>query len=243
MALILGVAAMTWSRGKSLRGWLRQHPWIGFAWVGVFMVPTAVLGNVKIGGSLSPFAMTTWFLAAAGIAGLAQLAATTQRARARFSAALLAGFMTAGISYELGAEQRGAAIKEAVFQLRHLADNPQEQAVAFAKAHPDEVLFVSNPLIGLLADGALHHSFKGMMNRVASGFPPPSPEQLRAHNPPRLRYLALPGTGRFGRWQRPDVLYPDFVIRVRPEGLDHHSAWMRARDSGEPAARHGSPRS
>lgn len=243
IALILAVGAMTWSRGKSLRDWLREQPWIGFAWVGIFMIPTAVLGNVKIGGSLSPFAMTTWFLAAAGIAGLAQLAATTQRARARFSAAMLAVIMASGISYELGAEQRGAAIEEAVFQLRHVSDNPQEQAVAFAKAHPGEALFVSNPLIGLLAEDSLHHSFKGILDRVASGLPPPSPEQLRAHNPPRLRYLVVPETGRSGPWQRPDILYPDFVMRVRPEGLDHHAAWMRARDSDEPAARNGSPRS
>ncbi|MBW2286181.1 MAG: hypothetical protein JRG90_00005 [Deltaproteobacteria bacterium] len=243
IALILGAAATSYPRGKSLRAWLHEHPWTGFAWVGIFMIPTAVLGNVKIGGSVSPFAMATWFLAAAGIAGLAQVAATSQRVRAQLAGVVLAGIMAFAIGYELGAPSRREALENAAFQLRHRSDNPLEQAVAFARAHPGEVLFVSNPLIGLYSDDALYHSFKGILDRMVSGLTPPSPELLRAHNPPRLRYLATRGTRRPNRFQRPDFFYPDFDTHIRPERMDHHSVWVRAGDSGKHRPGITSPRS
>jgi len=242
IALMLGVAAMDLPRGKALRTWLHEQPWTGFACVGIFMIPTAVLGNVKIGGSLSPFALSTWFLAAAGVIGLAQLAARSQTPTATIAALALAGIMTIAAGYELGSAQRRSALDEAVFELRHRSDNPQEQAVAFARAHPGEVLFGSNPLIGLYSDDALYHSFKGILDRMAAGLPAPSPDLLRAHNPPRLRYLALRRTGRLDRFQKPDFLYPDFDRRLRSERMDHHSIWVRARDAGANRPGNASPR-
>jgi hypothetical protein len=228
IALILGVVALTVSHGKSLRTWLREQSWSGFVWVGIFMIPTATLGNVKIGGSVSPFAMTTWFLAAAGIAGIAQLAARSQQARGRLAGIALAGVMASAIGFELFSEQRHSNLEAAVFQLRHRSDNPQEQAVAFARSHPGEVLFVSNPLIGLYSDAAFYHSFKGILDRVVSGLDPPSPELLRSYNPPRLAYLATRNGRRVSAFGRPDFLYPEFAARIEPDRMDHYTVWVRA---------------
>jgi len=239
--LILGVVAMTFASGKSLRTWMREESWIGFAWVGIFMIPTAVLGNVKIGGSLSPFALTTWFLAAAGIGGLTQVAARSPQTRAQFAGIALAAFIALAIGFELVVEQRRATLEDAVFQIRHRGDNPQEQALEFARAHPGEVLFVSNPLIGLYSDATLYHSFKGILDRVVSGLAPPGPELLRAYNPPRLAYLATRRRRRNSAFERPDFLYPEFDTRIQPERMDHHTIWVRTRDAAKLRSRLAPP--
>lgn len=244
LALIVGVAALTRPRADSLRGWLRAQPWLGFVWTGLWMAPTAAMGQAKVGGSLSSFAMTTWFLAAAAIAGTAKLAATespatvsaaTKSPRIALAARLvLLGIVAFAAAVELGSPDRRRAPDAALFELRNLDDNPQEQAVAFARAHPGEVLVLANPLIGLYSDGALYHSLKGYLDRMASGLEPPGPELLRAHNPPRLRYIAQRKTSKPTLFRRPEFFYPAFDQRVRPERMDHHTVWTAPAATGTP---------
>jgi hypothetical protein len=235
--LTLAVAAVSYRRGQAVGSWLREQPWTGLAWVGICMVPTAVLGGVKVGGDAASYAMTTYFMAGAGALGLAQAAATA-RPRERQAAFLVTvGIIVFAVGYELGSARRRGALEDSVLQLRNWRSNPQEQATSFARDHPGEVLFASNPLIGIYSDGALYHDAKGIADRILANFGPPSPALLHAHIPPRLHYVAQRIKIGSRTSRRPKELFPEFTQPIRPKQLDRFSVWKkpeRRRDDRAP---------
>ena len=190
------------------------------------MVPTAALAGAKVGGEFNVYAVLTYFLTGAAVLGLAQTASTT-RPLVRGAAQLtIAGIIVFGLGGELGSANRYALFRTSVIQLREWRENPQEQATAFARAHPDEVHFYGNPLIGLYSDGKLYSNMFGRWDRELAGFAP-SPELMLAHSPSRLRYVAV--RRNFPWFTRPARFpeYRDFSELVQVRNLPHHIVWER----------------
>lgn len=222
----VAIAATSIRSGVPLRQWIREHPWTGLAWVALLMVPTCVMAGAKIGGEANVYAISTYFLTGAVVLGLAQ-ATTTDAIQVRTaSRMLLAAVLLFGVGMEMLRPQRYLALRTAVEQLRHWHDNPQERAVAFARAHPDEVHFIGNPLIGLYSDGRLYSDMFGRYDRELAGYRP-KPELMLQYAPPKLRYLA--SRANFPWFTKPSMFpeYPNFTKPVAVAELPDHVVWER----------------
>jgi hypothetical protein len=206
-------------------------PALGLALAGVAMAPLSALGGAKLGGDTNAYAMTTWFFAAAAVVGLLDLARGAALRPRRIACAALAGAMTVAAANELRAERR-LAFAGAVAFARGWRSNPIEKSVAFARKHPGEVLFVTNPLIGLYADGALYHSLTGLNDRKLAGHEV-SDELWRRHLPPRLRFVVVPRRGFFAVARRPPAEFARFTIPYRAHALRNHRVWMAPPDDRE----------
>jgi hypothetical protein len=224
--LVLAVAAMNVRRGLSVREWLRLQPWTGLAWVALLMVPTATVADAKIGGEHNVFAISTYFMTGAALLGLVQTTSTT-RPLVRAAALLtMAAILAFGIGDELRSADRYAALRTSVNQLRDWRNNPEERATAFARAHPDEVHFIADPLVGLYSDGKLYSNMFGRYDRQLAGFATTA-EMMLAHGPPRLRYVAV--RRNFPWFTKPAGFpeYKDFTEKVEVTSLPHHFVWQR----------------
>jgi len=219
---VLALAVASYGRGFSARKWLREQPWTCLAWVALLMVPTATLGGAKVGGYVNAYAFSTYFLTGAAVLGLAQVA-STKRPLARGAAQLtLAGIIVLSLGHELASAERCSIFHASITQLSEWRKNPQEQATTFARAHPGEVHFIGNPLIGLYSDGKLYSSIYGKFDRALAGFAP-GPELMLAHSPPRLRYVALRRDALFPRLRLPE--YKNFSKVVPLSDLPQYTVW------------------
>jgi hypothetical protein len=223
--LTAAVTAMNWRRGATLRAWMASQPWSVLAWVALFMVPTATMSGAKIGGEHNVYALSTYFLTAAALYGLAETASSDRQPRlaARW---LLAAILAFGIADQILSADRHAQFHAAMPQLRDLRNNPPDQATAFALAHPGEVHCIDSPLIGLYSDGVLYSNMYGRYDRALAGYQP-APELMLSYAPPKLRYVVV--RRDFPWFAKPSVYpeYHDFTELVPVKELPHHFVWQR----------------
>jgi hypothetical protein len=237
-ALLAAAVAAALARGRAARATpLRREPALALALTGLAMVPVSVLGGAKLGGYTNAYALSTWFFAAAAAVGLLSLAGSGPRRQRRIACCALAGVAVIGAANELRAERR-SALAEAVRQVASWRSNPLERSVGFARRHPGEVLFATNPLIGLYSDGVLYHSTIGLYDRRMAGLEV-SDALLRRHLPERMRFLVLPRLGWFALLAKPPPELGGFtVLRPVPE-LPDHRVWMAPPGAGGRDGRRG----
>ncbi len=218
------------ARGAA-RAPIRREPAIALALVGLAMAPLAVLGGAKLGGDANAYALTTWFFAAAAAAGLLDLVGSPSPRRRRIAVLALAAVVVLGAANELRAERR-QAFALAIGQVRTWRSNTLERSVAFARRHPGEVFFATNPLIGLYADGVLYHSITGLNDRHMAGLEM-SEEFWRRHLPPRMRVLVLPRTGWFALIKKPPRQFGEYTVPHWEPELPDQRAWTIGTAAGE----------
>lgn len=165
-----------------------RHGWTVFFTAGLFLIPAAVLGRVKVGGDINAFSYSAYFC----YIGLMTMLIEERRfvgevlrihkLHGRFARAAAVAIVAAGL----------AALPESHAHWRRGASAgcPADAAVALAKAHPGEVYAAWNPLVGLMAEGKAYHFDYGIMDRRMAGFPLDE-AHFRAHAPPRLRYVVV----------------------------------------------------
>jgi hypothetical protein len=191
----------------------RTGRWALLLFVGVAMVPTAVVGGAKLGAFLNAHSYASYFIAGAATLGAGELAARPDGCGtiARLSIAAALGALV--VSYANSPVDVQAA-RQSLAGLRTWTDNPQQHAFEFARAHPGEVYFPLNPLASLQAEGRLDHAAVGIWDRSQAGFAPP-PALLRRYLPPQLRWVAFrPLRGGFTLLPDPAQLAPGFTRRV-----------------------------
>jgi hypothetical protein len=185
-------------------------PWLPALFAAVFLLPTGMLGANKLGGALNSFHSVDYAIAATA----ALFAAAGRRAPA--ARALAWAFCLAGI---LAAWLSGRC---ATWAHPPRWENHQKQAYELALRRPGEVYFPWQPLASLLAEGKLYHFEYGVFDRNLGGYNA-TPEHLRAHLPPKVRWIA---TSHKAKWtflllpefsqevDAPEL--PGFVVRARP---------------------------
>lgn len=228
--LALAVVAVSGRGSGGFRNWVREHSWTCLVLVALFMVPTATMAGAKIGGEWNVYGLSTYFLFGGAILGLAQLASS----RPVFSWAGRMAGLALGVllvffaGSDVVGKDRGARLLTAANQLRNWQANPQERSAAFSRAHPDEVHFISNPLIGLYADGQLYSDMFGRYDRELAGYVP-KPELMLGHAPSRLRYVVV--RSNFPWFTKPSLFpeYADFTVLVKERDLPDHLVWERPR--------------
>ena len=188
------------------------------ALAGLVLLPVSVLARAKLGAYVNSLHFLPYLLAA-GLVGLRHAAAAGPwppasarpgaAAAARLACAALLATLLLGLSTAPWAElRRGLAA------MRAPRANPQEEAFAFARAHPGRVWFPWNPLAALEAEGELHHFEWALVDRELAGHPLEE-RHLRAHLPRALELIAFPPDQ-----PRNALRYlPEFTREVRVPGL------------------------
>jgi hypothetical protein len=180
--LILGVVVLyEMNRTRDVGALFRRHRCVLPGLAGLFLVPTGILGFVKVGGDVNNM-FTVYYLVVAASLALAQAADCQDSALLRRVAAQL--LLVLSILYTGMASRR-------IMELRNvsrLQENPQQQAYAFALRHPEEAYFPWNPLSTLMADGKAYHVGYSVWDRCMAGFKP-SEQHIRSYLPARLKYV------------------------------------------------------
>ncbi len=191
--LLCVVSGLTIWRSRSAqerdpRLWLRAQLWLLVGLVGVVLLPTSTLGNIKAGGGQNSY-HSVYFLVSAASLALLRLSGYAPEGdprgqprrklatRALITLLVLLGAMTFRRQLEIN-------------HMQWLLANPQREAYQFAKGHPNEAYFPWNPLSSLMADGKLYHFELAVVDRRIGGFDP-SDEHVRANLPSDLRYVAF----------------------------------------------------
>ena len=201
------------ARFEALRVRLHRDYWILFASVAAAMVPVAMMSRIKIGGNINNYAFIISFV---GVACFVMLMDWFARNRER-------GLESANDALKLLVILSPLSplwiINSAyVFQFndwKPLAENPQDVAYRYAKAHPGDAYFPWNPLSGLMLDGKATHFEYGMVDRTLANFPP-SPEHVRMFIPEHTRVVAF-SPMRQAEWTI--TVLPEFKRRVEIKEL------------------------
>jgi len=154
----------------------------------IVLVPPSVSGYIKVGGYLNNFGLTNLFVLLAATVGTAAVMTRHDSARGvrvvvTIAACAIIGFRCARVAIIWNQLRPMAAT------IANPSANQQEIVFRYAKAHPGEVYFPWNNLSTLLAEGKLYHFEWGVQDRLDANLDP-TPQQILAHLPPRIRYVA-----------------------------------------------------
>jgi hypothetical protein len=209
--------------------WLRQRRWTMWIVVALTLLPTALLGRAKVGGDVNALAGPLYLLTIA--ASLTVLRAQPDVATAGANSGSRARLGPA-IALPLAAVVLCAMTWPRLREIPRLLDafpnNPERTGFAFARRHPGEVYFPSNPLITLYSERRAHHLSDGVSSRALARIEV-GDSHIQAFLPRRMEWVAFVGPGDFS-----GVYLPQFNRRVQVDGLPAY--WtVLARQASPPA--------
>jgi hypothetical protein len=174
-----------------LPAWFGRNRWTMLLIVSLYMVPTSLLGRVKVGGAINTFSYTIYFLSAATTLVLAKSALYATSSNTKITKMpvklLVAVLVTAMSCYHIY-----PAVYGAMKALRWLKVNPQQVAYDYDRNHPGEAYFPRYPLASLMAEGKLYHFSYGLFDRELAGFKV-SDKHFRAEIPSNMQLVAFKG--------------------------------------------------
>ena len=173
---------------SSFRSWIRDHPWSLLALTSLFMIPTSLLGRIKVGGSVNNLAAPIYFLTAALVMLVIDWYRTDSKPIDYSRQKLLIPIFLVSMFSPFALA--GAIIKD-LNGMRVLSENPQEVAYRYARAHPGQAYFPWNPLSTFLAEQRIDHFEYGLFDRDLAGFPI-STRHFLQHISPKTRLVAFP---------------------------------------------------
>jgi len=180
-------------RIRDLRAWCRRNPWIMLVGTAIILIPSALLGYVKIGGYVNNFSLAHFFLAMLVAIGLIRLfeRAMVESIELRPLAAFLLALTCLGALWPIPEQFLLKRVQEENFiVIAKARDNEQEAIFNFAKKNPGLGYFPWNNLSTLLADGKLYHFAWGYIDREEAHLLP-SHEQIRRHLPEKVQVIGF----------------------------------------------------
>jgi hypothetical protein len=175
------------SKNRS-KNWAKSwsKDWIVVLIIAIFLIPTTLLGRVKVGGVENTLSPTIYFLAIASLLVIKEVVLNSSRKLWRsliFSGVL--AIVTAATLIQTLPFNYLSDLK------RSLPNNPQAVAYRYAKDHAGEVYFPFNPLSHLFAEGKLYHFHYGLFDRQLAG-DRLTDAHFYAHIPNKLKFVAFP---------------------------------------------------
>jgi hypothetical protein len=224
--------------GKEGNEFFRNNKWTLPLLVALFMMPTSVMGNAKVGGTSNSYHAYYYLAAACALIFRDWLSIfTTERNNfprvaasvLLFATALFATVKLFDVYTDFPASPAG---------YRYVWQNPQEQAYTYDRLHPSEVYFPWNPLSSFLASGKLYHTAVGVDDRGLAGYPV-GQAQLYSFLPARIRYIAFFNDPRYKPHRPEDCCdyLPEFSRRVNLPELPGWTVYERQYDDGGTASR------
>ncbi|MGH7198309.1 MAG: hypothetical protein ACREH5_06180, partial [Candidatus Omnitrophota bacterium] len=163
---------------KKSSEWFRDNPWSVMLLVGVCMIPTSLLGRVKLGGSSNTLCYTTYFLAAAVTLAFVQVSAT--RSVRKSLLAILAIFLLIEVP---------SLYVKFTFPDHKNVDFART-AYDYLRKYPGETYFPRLTIMHLLVEKKLYHDSMALMDREVAGFPVRK-DHLTAHLPAHFKQVAF----------------------------------------------------
>ncbi len=204
------------SRLVAVRDWFAAQPWVLLAFVGICLLPTSLLGRVKVGGDINSLALSGYFIFVAASLVLVQVVARVSAFEFRNSAQV-ARLVTFSVLIGCAVP----AYTESRFQINLVAyagPTAADKAFYFLKAHPGEAYFPWNPLGHLMAEGKLYHFCYGVYDRKLADYPM-SPEHLHSALPPKVKLIIFSGAADraytldyLSEYSQPDFSYAKELI-------------------------------
>lgn len=194
----LGIAVFAWLlRGGEASFWERDYALPLLA--AVLLFPVSAVARAKLGAWENSYHALYYLIAAASLV----LASAMRRASTGWRSVCAGLTLVALVGAYAASDVRGLS------RLRTLADNPQQQAVDFAHAHPGQAYFPWHPLATAYSDGKLYHFDYAVLDREFAGYRM-SDAHIRAYLPDELRYVLF----RKGAQDRAMLRYlPEFRAR------------------------------
>jgi hypothetical protein len=175
--VLLTLANARLDRSASKFQFLRST-WSLFAIVGFAVLPTSLLGRLKVGGDLNALSFSLYFLTFAAVLALADRIARGRKVLAWTALAIAAAFLA---RFQI----------ERIAKLDFYRQSPSEIARDFVSNHAGEAYFPWNPLEHLLGEHHLYHQIYGVYDRDLARFPL-SAEHLWAGVPRAPRMICFP---------------------------------------------------
>lgn len=189
----------------------KDKPWFLFLWTAFFMLPAAIIGNLKVGGAGNVFCYVPYFLLLAAILALAELN-LAGRLR-QFTNFLLLGFLvtqTVLVVYK--------------FTVPPPETNYAQTAYEYLKKHPGTAYFPRLTLVHLLTEGKVYHESVALIDRRWAKIPV-SPSQMRAFIPAHAALLAFhESVGDDRHW----LDLPEYAVKVRDPELPGFVVYKKA---------------
>jgi len=169
-----------------LREWFRDKSWSLSLMIAIFLIPTTLLGRVKMGGVENTLSPTIYFLAIAALLVIQEMIQELiQTSGKKWGIWLLLGIVSTATLIQ---SQPLNVLPDLV---KALPANPQAVAYRYARDHPAEVYFPFNPLSHLFAEAKLYHFHYGLYDRQLAG-EKISDAHFHAHIPKNLKLVAFP---------------------------------------------------
>lgn len=185
-----------------------SNPWVLFVLASICMVPTSILGAIKVGGAENSYHFAYYLAVLAALL----LSSAGSRQCVFDSAGIKVGQSSIIPVYIIVMALSALSLP----QLRWLTgvgriyENTLEQAYVYAKRNPGTAFFPWMPLSTLLAEGRLYHYDYGLFDWQMAGFPPDA-EAFREHVPPDMAYIfyssSVPAPDRYKNRSPPAVQY------------------------------------
>ena len=200
------------------RRWACENPWLVPVFVGLFCIPTSMLGRMKVGGGMYTLTYTIYFVVLGALLVVVQVAEVNPRFR-RISGRSVATLVVIAALTIVGVDTvpRLAGLPAIV---QDLPRDTESSGYAFVAAHPGQVYVPYNPLLSLMAEDRAYHLALPMLSQqysehVAVGVDlaktQADDEAFHAYVPSDLRYVLM----------RVDGQTPLTRLRT-PRGLDTH---------------------
>jgi hypothetical protein len=137
------------STSNKITEWLSCNRWSMLLIVGLFMIPTSLLGRVKVGGYVNAFSFTLYFLAAAATLLVFKLILDSVSTNTGSSKPLTPlRFLTVVLLVTAFFNRIPTnTLTELPKLLQELPNNPQQTAYNYARHHPGSSLFPLEPII------------------------------------------------------------------------------------------------
>ena len=225
-------------RSGGIRAWLAGNRWAIFPWLGLFLLPTGLLGMAKIGGDINSLHSVYFWLCGVVVFAV-ETARGATRSTVRPFASRTHNWIWQGVvlltllPIAWGSLRMVRGALDLPTRLRQLSTNPQQVAYEFAKAHPRQGFFPWNPLSTLMADGKLYHHDYAVLDWDYA-HRPPSRARLEPDMPAAMQWIIIQPTEREKFFYR---AFPEFSQAVKLPGLPRWPAF--AREGGEGAAKGG----
>ena len=190
-----------WRLGRARRWsdvtrWVQGNSWLVPVFVGVFCIPTSMLGRMKEGGSMNALIFTIYFLIIGAL--LALLHAANTKPAVKGWTVQRAATVAVAVALAVIVSQSASRLQQLPAAVRDLPRDAEASAFSFARQHPGEVYLPYHPLVSLMAEGRAYHLLLETMSQQYFEYLADGPDLsvsdaddawFSAFLPPNLRYV------------------------------------------------------